>query len=821
MATTSIAMEDAIDNTTHQDHVDAAMDNENASDVTGSSGSPSSGPLSPTASSPAMSASASGLAPRALRTRTRSSSSVSMKSGGDDDHEDGELSDEPSAPPAPPAATSIPAPPKEKKPHAMGTAESNGLRRAVKVVIQRTTDVEQRLPQMVLKIGVIVETPRHPNTWFRVRFHNGKILTFRASGLKLLKDAMADGDDLNLDEMPNDDDLGPPSEDEMDVPVAASQDADAPLLKDDRVKIRFVDATKREVQDLKAYEGKLGVVVETLSSGIKVQFGSSGDPVVVKRKHLWALPDDEWATEDDEEDDDDDDAASVKSTKADDKSQTTTHDEGSDGDNEEEEDEPADTTRRKAKKKEQGTFLSDLDTDMWIGRRVRINVGKFAGQAAIVLRSGNGWVQLKVEDGHENTAKRAYELTLLESLAEIERLAPTKPEGSAPSTAGVATAAPSKDEDDKEGGDSGSQEERGSAVSGARRRGHYAQSWIERKVYLPGNQGTGIVKKADRDVCTVELENANKTIKVFKKQELVLMEDEFSIQQRRRANKANSKLNIPDGVVLMGTTPQRYAAFQDSVKKHVMRRREKIKYRPNLMEWASMLNTQYRNGACDYDAPDVMDLFLLPSCSLCGVEKEDGMQEPNGACWNTQCPRCPVFEAPQEAIAETLVCRYPQAPLTDALLSLKVQVPDVAPSTEAVQGPTPTEASRKRKRRDNTSPQTAAVEEKGEEKEAAMDVSVPPPPLPPSTSTRETTKKPREANPNSTAPVMSYPLPQADKFNEEVAVPSPPRQPPPPPPTAAPLPPVVLPPPAPVVVASAPAAPAFRPQYESVFAKKM
>ncbi|ETV85861.1 hypothetical protein, variant 1 [Aphanomyces astaci] len=658
MAAISIARDsDALENATRHAHgTDERHDNEaNTSDQSRSPNSPFADRTS--VSSPATSSSTGGgVPPRLMRARTRSSSSVSIKSGGDDDMDDaddGNRSD--SSIVSAPAATATTL---AKKPYVMGTAESNGLRRTVKVVVQRTTDVEQRLPQMVHKIGVIVETPRHPNTWFRVRFRSGKIHTFRASGLKPLKEAQADGDNVDLSEIPDDQDLGPPSDDDHESgsappppPPPPPSDDTSRFEKHDKVTIKLVDPTKRELSDLRVHNGKDGVVQEVLAQGgYKVALSGAGTRkdestvILVKQaKHLRrSNADDGAANNVDSHDesgatamsDDEDEVTPSKAIPAND------IDEGSDGDNEEEE-EPADeepSRPRKAKKKESGSLLSDLDTDLWIGRRVRINVGKFSGQAALVLKSGNGWVQLKMEGGHEATAKRAYELTLLETLSAIQ-LAP-------PSTAAASDNKSEPDNDvdmEEDAEDSGSEHGR-VAGSGLRRRGHYAQSWIERKVYLPGNHGTGIVKKADRDVCTVEVENASKSIKVFKKQELVLIEDDFTITQHRhhrRPNKAATKLNLPDGVVLMGITTQRYTLFQDQVKKHVTRRRDKIKMRPNLMEWQSTLDTRLHTSVAADDLADVIDLFVLPSCALCGVEK----QEPDGACWNVQCPRCPVFDA--------------------------------------------------------------------------------------------------------------------------------------------------------------------------------
>jgi hypothetical protein len=207
-----------------------------------------------------------------------------------------------------------------------------------------------------------------------------------------------------------------------------------------------------------------------------------------------------------------------------------------------------------------------------------------------------------------------------------------------------------------------------------RNAGHYGVSWIERKVRLPGTQGTGIVKKADRETCTVEMENVSKTMRVFKKEDLILVEVDHQTHHPlsfssfashghpmaatttmmttttgatrgaddSHASTASSShsctipcqpMNQANGmntvVRLMGITTARYAMFQDQVKKHVMRRREKIKHRPNLREWQAILDMRHKRVTNIADeASSVLDLFLVPSCALCGVEKDVRRKRP-------------------------------------------------------------------------------------------------------------------------------------------------------------------------------------------------
>lgn len=362
---------------------------------------------------------------------------------------------------------------------------------------------------------------------------------------------------------------------------------------------------------------------------------------------------------------------------------------------------------------------------MWIDRKCRINVGKFKGMHGRVLRSGNGWVQLKLENSNENTAKRAYELTLLEDMATIKELYAKSVEKEKKQRAasgrgddnyddnGDHEDGEDEEDDDDDASRSGTEDaiaaeqtedSQGEESSGggtrSRRlstRGSYGLSWIEKKVLLPNRKGIGIVKKADRETCTVEI-GMSKLMKVFKKKELTMVPDDHEdpskspapgngngstryTNRMRNHMKAKERLGLPEGATLMGTTPSRYAAFQDQVKRFVMRRREKVKKRPNLIEWQAQLNLRMQEtGRRDEESPDVVDLLVVPHCEICGIEKE----ELNGPCWNTQCPRCTAFDvksADQDGFA-----RLPVVPIQNE--SITVFLHSIAAE----------EASRKRRR---------------------------------------------------------------------------------------------------------------------------
>mmetsp|Transcript_8079 Transcript_8079/g.15243 ORF Transcript_8079/g.15243 Transcript_8079/m.15243 type:complete len:629 (+) Transcript_8079:76-1962(+) len=70
----------------------------------------------------------------------------------------------------------------------LSPTKSTRLTMGSRVIILGTDNVEQRVPQYVGVEAEIVVVPVHPATWFKVKFDNGKIVTFRPSALRLVSD---------------------------------------------------------------------------------------------------------------------------------------------------------------------------------------------------------------------------------------------------------------------------------------------------------------------------------------------------------------------------------------------------------------------------------------------------------------------------------------------------------------------------------------------------------------------------------------------------------------------------------------------------------
>ncbi|POM80063.1 Hypothetical protein PHPALM_2145, partial [Phytophthora palmivora] len=269
--------------------------------------------------------------------------------------------------------------------------ELHTLEQGTLVRILTTPDVEQRVPHTVHKVGVVEEVPLHPNTWFKVRIRDGDVVyKYRPSALEVLED----GDEISspaaspvLHQEEEEEEEEEPVQIEVHKPSE-----DGPLEPGTRVQLKLGPLNAVEKRYLKTHDEKIPGLKGSCIVGGTVQLdGDEEMEVRVHQKHLVVIPD-EVDDEDNEEEEEEEQG--------------------------EEEKKPAVVKKRRGK----GKLLSVLDPDMWIDRKCRINVGKFKGQHGHILHSGNGWVQLKLENSSENTAKCAYELTLLEDMQTIKAL---------------------------------------------------------------------------------------------------------------------------------------------------------------------------------------------------------------------------------------------------------------------------------------------------------------------------------------------------------------------------------------------------------------
>ncbi|TDH72317.1 hypothetical protein CCR75_008281 [Bremia lactucae] len=533
--------------------------------------------------------------------------------------------------------------------------ELHTLEKGTLVRILKTPDVDQRVPHTAFKMGVVDEVPQHPNTWFKVRILDGDVVyKYRPSALEVLDEGDDSGSPgasppysliAHQDEYSHYDD----AEADKDEESKEKRVIDHHELGN-RVKLKLGALNAAEKRYLKNYDGREGTITGRWKAGVTVQLDGSKDiKLKLRQKHLVLLL-------------------------------NTRH-----AEDEEEKDEETKEGKKAAvilkKRRGKGKLLSTLDPDMWIERKCRINVGKFKGQHGRVLRSGNGWVQLRLENSSENTAKRAYELTLLEDLQTIKMLhvKTLEKENKRRGENGVTVVGDDREdeEDDDEANQSGADElqaaehtddsqgeDNGKRLCRVSTRGNYGMSWIGKKVNLPNRKGFGIVKKADRETCTVEIQTTQ-VLQIYKKKDLQLASDVYAKTARQNSRnrnnaKAREKLGLEDDVILMGTTPSRYIAFQDLVKRFAMRRREKLKKRPNLIEWEARLNLNYlENGSSDKNNLSVVDLVLVPQCEICGLEKE----EKDGNCWNNKCPRSPAFDVDSyDPKSEDAFMRVPDVP---------------------------------------------------------------------------------------------------------------------------------------------------------------
>ena len=262
-----------------------------------------------------------------------------------------------------------------------------------------------------------------------------------------------------------------------------------------------------------------------------------------------------------------------------------------------------------------------VDAERWVGMYVRIRVGRLGGQIGRILRSGNGWVQLRTTRGE--IAKRAYELELV---PEGESL-PTLKDGES------AKPAPKERKPAAPGGKVGTR-------GGAGRRG--ADEDDDASGGKPKGPSPPPPPPTTRGATT------------------------------RGAADGAARPQLLSGRLTStrGSSSAKQATYRDTVRKHVERARDKYRDRPNLEEWLEKLQGgpwdcnessggayrfAYLSGSDDSDdeAPLLGPRWATraarrekterasvaqPGCVLCRQAKD-----PHGTCWNAQCVASPLF----------------------------------------------------------------------------------------------------------------------------------------------------------------------------------
>ncbi|KAJ1448248.1 hypothetical protein M885DRAFT_590975 [Pelagophyceae sp. CCMP2097] len=289
---------------------------------------------------------------------------------------------------------------------------------------------------------------------------------------------------------------------------------------------------------------------------------------------------------------------------------------------------------------------SSLDAEKWVGLHVRIKAGRLAGSAGRILRSGNGWVQLRTQQGE--VAKRAYELELLgeseapPDLRESDRLAAASQQAAAAKPVaklGTAPAAP------------------------------------------PGPAAAG--KVGTRPATRASQSSAGG-------------DDDFLPAGPRPASPVPPlRVAVPrPGADLRGpqllspargrgdkSATAKQAAYREAVRKHLDRARDKHKDRPNLAKWlvkiqggrwdaAAAFNAAFGGADTMAEAAAIGDAVtddrdedaallaaprwkrravtraavggaavLYTGCAMCRMEKDQG------SCWNPRCVASPAYDA--------------------------------------------------------------------------------------------------------------------------------------------------------------------------------
>jgi len=247
-------------------------------------------------------------------------------------------------------------------------------------------------------------------------------------------------------------------------------------------------------------------------------------------------------------------------------------------------------------------LLSDTDPETWVGRKVKIIKEKLVGSIGVVLRSGNGWVQVETDCIEGEIAKRAYELEIIVDESSMDDLA-------------------SLDQSSDKNGDK--------KYKKAPNKGW--APYAKRQKLKLATLGSNTSKVKTGGSVSSNLESLGRTADPSPVNGFDESETPTPLLTRSRASSIDMSARQDPKISIALRELKRQLT-----QKYVDRHQEKIATRPDLMYWlhhlqAGMVDSEYDRKV----AKEFEDTY----CENCFTEKW-----PNSIfCWNKMCSISPIY----------------------------------------------------------------------------------------------------------------------------------------------------------------------------------
>ncbi|KAH8054686.1 hypothetical protein JL722_8628 [Aureococcus anophagefferens] len=299
-----------------------------------------------------------------------------------------------------------------------------------------------------------------------------------------------------------------------------------------------------------------------------------------------------------------------------------------------------------------------VDAERWVGMYVRIRVGRLGGQIGRILRSGNGWVQLRTTRGE--IAKRAYELELV---PEGESL-PTLKDGSRHARR---RRPPGRDDDDDA---SGGKPKEPAAAAAAAARG--AADGAARPQLLSGRltstRGSSSAKQATyRDTVRKHVERAR--------------------------DKYRDRPNLEEWLEKLQGGPWDCNESSGGAYRFAY-----LSGSDDSDDDAPLLGPRWATRAARREKTERASV-AQPGCVLCRQAKD-----PHGTCWNAQCVASPLFVGLLDDAGRALRCAATKDALADAAAALAAEKAAEEASPPKGNGPGSTRKRPRGKDQDDDAP---------------------------------------------------------------------------------------------------------------------